>query len=354
MTTVYVVSQPFAGATASKSLYRVAGTILGAGAAVVMVPALVQTRELLCLALALWVAGCLYISLQDRSPRSYVFMLAGYSVAFIAFPGVDQPENIFNTAIVRVEEITLAVVCSALVHGLVFPKSVIDAVRLRVDAWLHDSKRWAADVLRQSAFLSAGAAPTMSSIAKHPVDLDSLLSNLAYDSSEWRDKETTLRSLQWNLERLHPILASIDDRLAFLRAQDLELPVRLSVFIGSLNAYLDEETGSPTLKRLYEEVMEIRSDELAADAHSRLPFLGLIERFRELLEAMRACESYRERLLQPDDRGKQFKQHRDFRFQRHIDRRLALLSCATAVVSILAGCLVWICTGWADGASRFR
>src|ERR1700744_6386662 len=63
MATVYITSQPLAGATSSKALYRVLGTVIGAVATVAMVPNLVDTPEVLCLAMALWVGLCLYLSL---------------------------------------------------------------------------------------------------------------------------------------------------------------------------------------------------------------------------------------------------------------------------------------------------
>src|ERR1700739_2168152 len=77
MATVYITSQPLAGATSSKALYRVLGTLGGAAATVALVPNLIDAPELLCLAMALWVGLCLYLSLLDRQPRSYAFMLAG-------------------------------------------------------------------------------------------------------------------------------------------------------------------------------------------------------------------------------------------------------------------------------------
>src|ERR1700761_7889117 len=73
VTTSYIVAQPLAGAVLSKAVFRVIGTILGAAAAVVLVPNLVNAPELLSLGLALWLGLCLYISLQDRTPRSYIF-----------------------------------------------------------------------------------------------------------------------------------------------------------------------------------------------------------------------------------------------------------------------------------------
>jgi uncharacterized membrane protein YccC len=349
VTTVYVVSQPFAAATASKSLYRVAGTILGAAASVLLVPALVQAPELLCLALALWVAGCLYISLQDRSPRSYIFMLAGYSVAFIAFPGVDRPEDIFNTAVARVEEISLAVVCSALIHGLVAPKSVADAVRSRIDLWMRDSRQWASLVLGASIGNASRPAASVPLMSRHPIDLDALLVNVPFDSPELRSEQQALHSLQWSLEKLLPILSSIEERMAFFQSQEIALPPRLHELIALLNAYLDDDRGAPSLYELGRRTAELRTRHSEGADPNDLLYLGLLERLRELIDVMRDYARYETRLRAPGLRSPTRK--RRFGFRRHVDRRLALLSCATAVISILTGCAVWILTGWTDGAS---
>ncbi|MBL7405882.1 FUSC family protein, partial [Escherichia coli] len=69
---------------------------------------------LLSLAVALWVALCLYVSLLDRTPASYLPMLAGYTAALIGFPAVDDPGAIFDTAVARAEEISLGIVCASL------------------------------------------------------------------------------------------------------------------------------------------------------------------------------------------------------------------------------------------------
>jgi uncharacterized membrane protein YccC len=80
-TAVYIVSQPSTGAV----FYRLLGTLIGAVATIVLVPNIVNAPELLCVALALWIGTCLYLSLLDRTPRSYLFMLAGYTTA-LGFP----------------------------------------------------------------------------------------------------------------------------------------------------------------------------------------------------------------------------------------------------------------------------
>jgi uncharacterized membrane protein YccC len=94
----------------------------------------VDTPELLCTALAAWIGFCLYVSLLDRTPRSYVFRLAGYTAGLIAFPSVTQPDTLFLTALARTEEIGLGVVCAAVTHSLIFPQSLEPAVRQRIQS----------------------------------------------------------------------------------------------------------------------------------------------------------------------------------------------------------------------------
>ena len=91
VSTVFITVQPFAGATRSKANYRVCGTVLGAIVAVILVPNLVNAPELLTLAIALWVGACLYVSLLDRTPRSYILMLAGILPPSSAFPRSSIP-----------------------------------------------------------------------------------------------------------------------------------------------------------------------------------------------------------------------------------------------------------------------
>ena len=114
MLTVYITAQPLVGATFSKAAYRIIGTVIGAAATVVAIPNLVNAPELLCLAIASWVGLCVYLSLLDGTPRSYAFMLAGYTVAVIGFPSVSAPETVFDTAVARVQEISLGILCASL------------------------------------------------------------------------------------------------------------------------------------------------------------------------------------------------------------------------------------------------
>ncbi|GJE41110.1 p-hydroxybenzoic acid efflux pump subunit AaeB [Methylobacterium soli] len=173
--TVYITSQMLAGATRSKAAYRVGGTLLGAVAAVVFVPNLVNAPELLCLVIALWVGGCLYLSLLDRTPRSYLFMLAGYTAALVGLPAVGEPHAIFETAVARAEEITLGILCAGLVSTLVLPQPVGPVVAARLAAWLDDARRLVLDALagrhdaasRAAALRLASEAVALEAFATH-------------------------------------------------------------------------------------------------------------------------------------------------------------------------------------------
>src|SRR5215813_5241543 len=134
VTTAYLVSQPLAGAVISKALFRLLGTFLGAAAAVVVLPAFVNEPLVLSFVLALWLGLCVYIGSLDRTPRSYVFLLAGYSASIIGFPSVLAPGNIFNTAVLRVQEIGIGIVTASLVHGTIFPRSVTNRLQRQVTA----------------------------------------------------------------------------------------------------------------------------------------------------------------------------------------------------------------------------
>jgi len=147
MTSVYITSNPLTGATGSKALYRMLGTLIGAAGTIALVPNLVNAPELLSLAIALWVGICLYLSLIDGTPRAYVFMLSGYTVALLGFPILTAPELTFDIVSSRVQEIMLGIVVASVVSTLVMPRSVASAIAAKADAWLADARRLGIDVM---------------------------------------------------------------------------------------------------------------------------------------------------------------------------------------------------------------
>ncbi|MCT9872249.1 FUSC family protein, partial [Paenarthrobacter aurescens] len=69
--TVYIVSQTSVGASLSRSLYRLVGTVVGAGITVLIVPTFANSSVFCSVILTGWITFCLYLSLLERTPRAY-------------------------------------------------------------------------------------------------------------------------------------------------------------------------------------------------------------------------------------------------------------------------------------------
>jgi uncharacterized membrane protein YccC len=122
MITVFIVALPSSGMALEKGVYRLLGTLAGCAAALAIVGLFPQQPMLLFLALAIWVALCTSGAALMRNARSYGFVLAGYTACMIALPAIDMPTQVFNLAVARVTEISLGILCSALLNDALFPK----------------------------------------------------------------------------------------------------------------------------------------------------------------------------------------------------------------------------------------
>jgi uncharacterized membrane protein YccC len=354
MATVYITSQPLAGATSSKAFFRVMGTLVGATMTVALVPNLIDAPELLCLAIALWVGLCLYLSLLDGTPRSYVFMLAGYTVALIGFPSVSEPGAIFDTAVARVEEISLGIICASLVSTIVFPRSVAPAVAHRVDSWLSDARR-----LSEVVLLREGSGETRRGkrlkLATDIVEIDTLSTHLAYDRLTDRNAVTGLSEIRLRMLTLLPVIASLEDRLAALGEEALRRQPELKRLLEDLAQWIASDVSE---RRPAERIRAAISEQQAvldggAD-WERIITTSLLSRLRELVDLSRDCRVLTEAIAESRNVSTlelAFHSEAGAAPVRHRDRGLALWSAAGAVVAILICCAFWIGTGWPDGAS---
>ena len=354
MATVYITSQPLAGATSSKALYRVLGTVIGAVATVAMVPNLVDAPELLCLAMALWVGLCLYLSLLDRQPRSYGFMLAGYTVALIGFPSVSDPGSIFDTALARVEEITLGILCATLVSTIVLPRSVAPAVAERVESWLNDARALARDALAGRS--SERELRTLRlRLATDAVEIDALASHLSYDRVADANTIEGLQMLRRHMMMLLPLLASITDRLGALGDRFRQARPALGQLLDRLAQWLatDRDERQPA-EQLRAAIAELRPNLGANASWDEIVLANLLIRLRELVDISSDCRALERAIAEGRDPARvalAFAPEAGAAPSRHRDHALALWSAAGAVAAILICCALWIATGWADGAS---
>ena len=203
MTTAYIVSQPWSGAVRSKALYRLVGTFVGSAMTVYMVPRLSNSPVVMTAAMALWVGACLYMSVLDRTPRSYLFMLAGYTAAMIGFPSVSEPTLVFDTALARVEEIALGIVCATLVHSVVLPRGLAPALTLLLDKAVRDARLWMQDILAGG---DAGKSDKdRRTLANDITQLRLLSTHVPFDTSNLRWTAGAVRAMQDRVAALTPL-----------------------------------------------------------------------------------------------------------------------------------------------------
>jgi uncharacterized membrane protein YccC len=356
MMTAYIVSAPFAGPTRSKGMYRAGGTLLGAVAVTFLVPQLANSPELLSLALALWIGGCLYFSLLDRTPRSYMLMLAGYTAGLIAFPAVGEPGAIFDIALARVEEITLGISCATVIHSLVLPQPFAPVLLARLDHAVQDAHHWIRDALNPSG--DQRSASDRRKLAGDITELRVMSTHLPFDTSHVRWTGKAVNALQERLAQFVPIVSGIEDRLTALREMGAaESSARWSGLLHDVTALVD--TPKETVLDAPAAALHARIDALAPQAGRSLGWSGLIElnlaaRLRRLVDLCLDTRTLRQHI----DAGVHGKLPDAVRHlpgvppsALHQDRGMALLSAFAAIVATLSCCAFWILTGWPSGAA---
>ncbi len=357
--TSYIVAQPLAGAVISKALFRVVGTLVGATFAVAIVPPLVNAPELLSLAMASWLALCVFVSLLDRTPRSYMFVLAGYTACLIVFPDVDSPQTIFTVAALRVQEITLGILSGALVHGVVLPGSITGVLLGRVETILRDAERWSRDAIATDPV--AGLDAERRRLAQDVTELHQMSVHLPFDISRLAPRVRTVRALQDQLSLLLPLGAAVEDRLAQLKAANGGVvPAPVEALIADIRNWL--ETPAPdnaTRARLTQALIE-RCHAMEPEARADMGWadmmrLSLYARLATLVAVHRDCRdlldqmaTHRRSAVTP--RVAELLEGRRNR-ELHRDYAGALRAALGAFLTVVIGCALWIGSGWNDGGT---
>ena len=355
MLSAYVVSQPLAAAVRSKAVYRLAGTLLGAAMTVLLLPALANTPELLCAAMALWVGACLSISLLDRSPRSYVLMLAGYTAAIVGFSSVNQPGQIFDLAVARAEEISIGILCATLAHSLWFPRSVGEVLEQRIRDWLGEADRWALDLF--AADDPSAGVPHRAHLAAAATDIHLLAAHLPFDTSHLRETTAIVRALHDRILLLIPVLSSLSDRLAALHGMRAPVDPPTQDRLTRVGAWIRADCPAAEGRALSAMLAaDLDTPTAAPDAASwyALNRNGLTTRLLDLVQIQTECRQLLAHLHEPD--APLAPALRDALSQAgarplHSDWRLALTSGAVATTAILICCAAWIGLGWSEGGA---
>jgi uncharacterized membrane protein YccC len=358
MFTVFIVANPIAGAVRSKAVYRFLGTFAGAAVALLLVPPLVDAPVLLCLAISLWVGVCLYLSLLDRTPRSYAFMLAGYTATIVGLAVVNAPGTIFDTTVSRVEEISLGLICAAIAHSVIFPQNVTVALNRKIQATLRTAGAWLSDALVHPQ--RPADARAQQELATVVTDLHLLYTHVAFETSDVPRAGGVMRVLLDRLALLLPRVSGIQKAVTALAANG-HVPPSIVKALGATSHWLRcGEATEPVCSPQCQRAAPVELAAVAADSSQGSPpeWKGLLEQnvltnLRELITAFAdsrvlATALSNGRAQLPVRLAKEVAAVD--RRPLHRDHGLALLSAFAAAGATLVACLMWIEGSWPEGA----
>lgn len=344
--TTYIVSHPLAGAVLAKSFARIAGTFAGAAMAVTLIACFGDAREFFVAGLALWVGLCLYTSVLLReAPASYGAMLAGYTAAIIGFAVVDAPLAVFDTAVARVTEICLGILCATLVSRTVLPLTAGRVLRRTLVDSTRAARAWASDVLRGTADDRA-ALPDRRKLLGDIMMLDLLRAQARLDTPEVRAQDDTLRHLQARLLSLASILVSIQDRLRLLLRGQPGRAAGLAHLMAEAAEAIEEGRAEESLATRFEGLLP-DLDAMRRDPARRIEYI-LIARTRDVLIASRDMGRLAGAFLRGETAPDAGPAPGSARYRDHAQ---ALVAGLVAALALCATATFWIATGWAQGGN---
>lgn len=345
--TVYVTAQPMAGAFRPKVLYRLGGILTGAGMTLLLVPNLQNSPELLVLCLAAWTGFCIYLAVLDRTPRAFLFQMAAFSSAVISFPYLDDPVNIFETSIARVQEMTVAILCVTAVHALLQPWSATPAIRARVQSFLGHARRWSAEALGSRHTRLEDEHRRM--LAADVTELGMIAVHLPFDQRWAPATRRRVTALQQQLATILPLASAAANRLDRLREYG-DLPPELEMLLSDIIDWLDDEhNGLQQVGALVR-----RCETMAAAAEARAGWNDLLMasacvRIAEFVTALAASQRLAGRIGSPGRPSPKYLAAEPFSLAR--DHGVAALAGMATATAISLYCAVWILLAWPNGSA---
>ncbi|MEG0483153.1 MAG: FUSC family protein [Acinetobacter sp.] len=352
--TVFVIANPYSGMTASKSIYRLFGTLFGAIFAVAVMPFLINTPWLFSFVLATWVGVCLYISLIDRSPRSYVVMLAGYTAVIICFNSIYYIDtvSIFDMALGRFIEISLGVVCSAVVTATIFPMHLGPVVQMRVTKTLQDTKQVFDSILSDPKHLE-NYTQLLAGITRDTSDIHTMAVHLSYEKSKFKGMTKPLQELLHQVTMLVANLVAMSERIKQLDQIDLNYRQHLQQFHTDVDHFLDDENviDENELRHLPEKFdhnFQIITQHATSEQQVILGSLKMD--IRHFILNTRAVKLIWQRIQAGDNTLPQVIAPLTTTYPSlHRDYGVAVRGGLSAFITIIIACTVWIFSGWKTG-----
>lgn len=333
MTSV-IVAQPLSGMVVQKGLARLLGTLIGTVMSVVLVGLFAQAPWLFLGAVALWLAVCTAASTMLRSAWAYSFVLAGYTVAIIGLPAIDQPLTVFDQAVARCTEISLGILCATLVSALLWPQRVEHQLAQQARSAWQAGTQAASQALRGESEARQGLLAVLGRI----VAVDAQREHAWFEGRRGRQRAMALRVLSRDLLSVLRLARGVARQW---RGLDKDQARALLPWLEAVCEQLNSESpdGLATLGEPLREAA--REPQLTAEQQFCLERLAvLLLRVHEARQALQAVE----RGVAPIDAPTALSWHSDW--------QTALVYGARSALAFLLLSAFWLATGWtaASGA----
>ena len=150
--TVGILALPTRGQAIQKAFYRLIATVISVswhrsssrGFST-------RSRTLFLVALAGWLAICVFAAGWLDGNRAYAAVLSGFTVAIVAVPNIDSPQDTFSSGINRGAAVIIGILAVAVVSDLFRAPDLLPGLRSRLDALHRDVKRFALRTLNSGA-----------------------------------------------------------------------------------------------------------------------------------------------------------------------------------------------------------
>jgi uncharacterized membrane protein YccC len=355
-TSAAIVCQPSLGASLRKGWFRMTGTVVGAAVIVVLTACFPQDRAAFLVGLALWGAACALVATLLRNFTAYAAALAGYTAAIIASDQLDATGGVngqaFMLAVSRTSEICIGIVCA----GIVLAATDFGGAQRRLAALLAALSAEIVGRFTSSLSLAGPEPPETQSMrrefTRRIIALDPVIDGAIGESSRLRYHSPTLQA---SVDGLFTALAAwrtVAATLIRLPQEKAQREVDVVLRTLPLELRAAPAEGEPThwfadpsrLLRVYEAAVRAL---IALPAET--PSLRLLaDHTAELLVGMSRALCGLALLV--DDPTRSVRRRRSFPI-RVPDWLPSVINAGRAFVTIGAVELVWIVTGWPNGAS---
>ncbi|WP_369937805.1 FUSC family protein [Xanthomonas tesorieronis] len=359
MITVVVVMHRQTGMVFAKGFYRVLGTLIGSVAALAMVALFPQEPVLFVLVLAIWIGLCTGGALLYRNFKAYAFVLSGYTVALIALPAVNQPQNVFALVTARVTEVLLGLLVTGVVSDVVFPsrlrQTLRDTVRRAYDGFLDFVRDATGGQLSRASMEQAHLR-----FVRDAVQIEDLRSSVVFEDPEARVRSGRLRLLNQRFMAVSTSFQSLHHYInRLLRQAEGDVAEALIGLYRPLKAALSERGGRERTAETADRLAACR-DALATRAaavRETLPNarhedfdvgVSLLQRFFGELHDYVAAEAA---LVAPQQWRTPQAGGDTAVFLRGNDYAAAALTALRSALLVAAMCWLWIQAGWISGAT---